>query len=81
MTRVRVRSHRGNVVLAIVGLLYAVAGGIALLVIAADVWNRAGLADRLLLICLAAAVAGGVWLTRVGLENLGVQVFRRRQPH
>ena len=72
MARVVVHSRSGSLVLAVLGALYALGAVAAFVAFTLDVWNAAGMTDRALLIGLAAAAVGGVWLLATGLENLGV---------
>ena len=72
MTRVRVRSRSGNLMLAVLGVVYSVGALVALVAFAVDVWDAAGLTDRALQIGLIAAAGCGVWFLLTGLENLGI---------
>jgi hypothetical protein len=81
MARVVVHSRSGNVVLAVVGAIYALSAIAAFIAFAVDVWNAAGLMDRALLIGLVIAAACGVWFLVTGLENLGVHFGRRLRLH
>jgi len=76
-----VRSRNGNVALAVLGAIYAVAGLATLVAYTIDVWDGAGILDRLLLVCLAAAAGGGVWFLILGLRNLGVSLHRYHIGH
>jgi hypothetical protein len=80
MARVVLRSRCGNVVLAILGAIYAVGAVVALVAFAVDVWNAAAIIDRALQLGLIAAAACGVWFLLTGLENLGVH-FGKGLPH
>ena len=72
MTRVRVRSRSGNLMLAVLGVVYSVGALVALVAFAVDVWDAAGLTARALQIGLIAAAGCGVWFLLTGLENLGI---------
>lgn len=74
MARVIVRSRRGNVVLAVLGALYAFSALAVLVALAIEVWGAAAITDRALLLGLIGAVGCGVWFLETGLENLGVRV-------
>ena len=74
MARVVVHSRSGNVVLAVLGAIYALGAIAAFVAFVVDVWAAAGMIDRLLLIGLVAAAVCGIWLLVTGLENLGVQL-------
>jgi hypothetical protein len=80
MTRIILRSRRGNVVLAVLGAIYTVTAIAALVALAMDVWNALGFSDLVLHVGLIAAAACGIWLLQTGLENLGVH-FGRGLPH
>jgi di/tricarboxylate transporter len=72
MARVVVRSRSGNVVLTVLGAIYALGAAAAFVAFVVDVWAAAGMIDRALLIGLVAAAVCGIWLLVTGLENLGV---------
>lgn len=76
MSRVVVHSRSGNVVLAVVGAVYALGAVAAFIAFAINVWNAAGLIDRALMIGLVVAAVSGVWFLVTGLENLGVHFGR-----
>lgn len=77
MGRVFVRSRRWNLVLCVVGAVYAVVAAGVLLRLAIEVWNTSAIIDMLMQIALVAAAACGVWFVLIALENLGY----RRTPH
>jgi len=79
MRRVSVRSRTGNLVLAVVGAVYTVASLAILVWFIADVWQAAGLVDRVLQLALVAAGFCGFWFLRTGLENLGVKIGGRQR--
>lgn len=79
MRRVSVRSRTGNLVLAVVGAVYTVASLAVLVWFIVDVWQAAGIVDRVLQLALVAAGLCGIWFLRTGLANLGVQVGRASQ--
>ena len=68
--RVLVRSRNGNVVLAAVGALYALAAAGVLVWFVIDVWQAATLTDVMLQVALLASAACGVWFMSNALENL-----------
>ena len=68
--RVLVRSRNGNVVLAAVGALYALAAVGVLVWFVVDVWQAATLTDVMLQVALLASAASGVWFMSNALENL-----------
>lgn len=70
MPRVQVQSRIGNVLLAVLGITYAI-GATALLVwFVIDVWRAASFADRLLQAALIVAAICGAWFVDVALKNL-----------
>jgi membrane protein DedA with SNARE-associated domain len=75
MLRFFVRSRRGNLVLAVIGGLYAVAALTVLGWFMIEVWSAADTFDHVLQFVLLGAGACGLWLLVNALENLG-----RRQP-
>ena len=74
MARVIVRSRSGNVVLAVLGALYAFSALAVLTLLAFEVWNAAAITDSALLLGLIVAAGCGVWFLETSLENLGVRV-------
>ena len=76
-----IRSRTGNVVLALLGAIYAVAGVVTLALYAIEGWNGAGVIDRLFQFSLAGAACGGVWFLTIGLNNLGFDLQRWRLRH
>ena len=74
MARVIVRSRSGNVVLAVLGALYAFSALAVLVALAVEVWNAAAMTDKALLLGLIVAAGCGIWFLETGLENLGVRV-------
>lgn len=80
--RMVIRSKSGNVVLAALGVTYAVSALVVLVWFVADSWSAAEILDRALQLCLAASAACGIWFIATALENLGVSPpFRRHQRH
>lgn len=71
--RLPVHSRSGNIVLAVVGSVYAISAFSILVWFVFEVWGAATLSDRALQIALAAAVVSGVWLVLSALENLGLR--------
>ena len=74
--RLPVRSRSGNVVLVIVGGIYALSALSLLLWLIFEVWSAATLFDRALQLALIVAAASGLWIVLSALENLGL----RHQP-
>jgi hypothetical protein len=76
MGRIVVHSRSGNIVLAVLGAVYAVGAIAALIAFVLDVQGATVITDRALQIGLVAAAVCGVWFVVTGLENLGVHVGR-----
>jgi hypothetical protein len=81
MMRLPVRSRNGNVVLAVIGCVYALSATGVLAWLVVDVWNASMLIDLLLQIALVAAAACGVWFTTNALENLGIPIRFHARHH
>lgn len=80
MRRAFVRSRNGNLVLAVVGTVYVVASLAVLVWFTVDVWEAAGMTDRVIQLGLVAAGLCGYWFLRSALANLGVR-FGDRHRH
>lgn len=76
MGRVIVHSRSGNIVLAVLGALYAVGAIAALIAFVQEVRGAAAITDRAMQLGLVIAAACGVWFVVTALENLGVHVWR-----
>ena len=70
MVRVTIHSRTGNRVLAIAGVVYAIAGLLLFGWFVADTWGAASLIDRALQFTLFCAVAIAVWFVYVARVNL-----------
>ena len=81
--RMVIRSRSGNVVLAALGVTYAVSALVVLIWFIADSWSAAAMLDRALQLCLAASAVCGVWFIATALDNLGISTpwFRRHHRH
>ena len=77
MGRVFVRSRRWNVVLCVVGAVYAVVAAGVLSRLVREVWHTSAILDVVIQIALVGAAACGVWFVVIALENLG----HHRTPH
>lgn len=73
MLRFFVRSRIGNVVLAVVGAIYAIAALSILGWYVMKTWTAADSVDQLLQFALLAAGGCALWLLLNSLENLGVR--------
>lgn len=80
MARVLVRSRSGNVMLAVLGAIYALSAIVVLVAFAVDVWNAAAITDLALQVCLAASAVCGVWFLHIARENLGIRGGRGPTP-
>ncbi len=78
-----IRSRSGNVVLAALGVTYAVSALVVLVWFVVDSWAAAAILDRAMQVCLAASAACGIWFIVTARENLGVSgpFSRRHQRH
>lgn len=81
MARVVVRSRSGNVVLAVLGIVYALSAIVILIALTTEAWNAAAIIDRAIQLSLLASAACGVWFVVIALENLGIRFSRRGLPH
>lgn len=81
MMRLPVRSRRWNLILAIVGSIYAVSAVILLAWFVVDVWNAGRFSDRVMQIGLVLAAACGIWFTISAIENLGFRMQKPWYPH
>ena len=81
MARVVVRSRSGNVVLAILGAVYALAATVVLAVLVGEVWNAAAVIDRAIQLSLVGSVVCGLWFIAIAFDNLGLRVPWRGLPH
>ena len=78
MLNVPIRSRSGNVVLAIVGAVYALAALVPVILLLREAWRTQALVDKALLLALSVAAAGGIWFITVGLANLRGDLHRWR---
>jgi hypothetical protein len=72
MLRIHVQSRGGNVALAIIGGIYALAALAVLTWFVIDVRDAAAMLDRLMQLGLLGAAICGVWFIVNALDNLGV---------
>jgi hypothetical protein len=75
--RLPVRSRSGNIVLAVVGSIYAVSALSILGWFVFEVWSAARMSDRVLQFALVAAAACGFWIAAHALENLNLRHQQR----
>lgn len=76
MWRVLIRSRNGNLILAVVGAIYALSAVAVLAWFVADVWQAAAFADLLLQVALVGATVTGIWFVSNALRNLGERRHR-----
>lgn len=81
MVRLPVRSRSGNVVLALLGGIYALSAVVVLALFVRDVWSTLGTTDLILQMALLIAAAGGIWFIVIALENLGLRQAQQRSAH
>lgn len=70
MLRVLVQSRAGNIVLAAIGVVYAVASMAVLVWLVVDVWQASTLFDHVIQLALIGSAACGVWFLLNAKENL-----------
>ena len=68
---VRIASRRGNVVIGVLGVLFAVSAAIELAVLVAQTAGATGLTDRAIQILLAGVIVVSIWFTRIAARALG----------
>lgn len=68
-----IRSHLGNIVLGVVGVVYSVAALVLLIYYLVTSWSVASLVDRALQIVLAVTVATGVGFVSIARHNLAAR--------
>ena len=71
MMRLPVCSRRWNLVLAVLGSIYAVTAVILLAWYAREVWGSEGIIDRIFQAALLLSTVCGIWFAVSGLSNLG----------
>ncbi|MGZ5494935.1 MAG: hypothetical protein ACXWHG_15120 [Thermoanaerobaculia bacterium] len=79
MVRVTIYSRTGNRVLAVAGVLYAIAGISLFGWYVVDTWNAASMIDRALQMVLIGAIVTGAWFIYVAKVNL-TEDLMSRQP-
>ena len=79
--RLPVHSRSGNIVLAVIGSVYAVSALSILIWFVLEAWGAARMADRVLQFALVAAAVCGFWIAAQALANLGLRHQRPWQTH
>lgn len=77
MMRLPVRSRRWNLVLAILGAVYAVSAIVLLAWFIIDVWNAESISDRIMQFALVGSALYGIWIFVMALQNLGMRGQRQ----
>ena len=75
--RLPVHSRSGNVVLAVIGSVYALSALSILIWFVLEVWGAARMSDHVLQVALVAAAACGFWIAAHALKNLGLRHQQR----
>jgi hypothetical protein len=73
MMRLLVRSRRWNMVLAILGSIYAVSSIMLLGWSVLEVWSAEGITDRIMQIVLLVSALCSIWFVVNSLTNLGLR--------
>lgn len=81
MLAVKVRSRIGNIVMAVIGVLYAVAAPALLVWYVVDTWRAVSRADILIGVSLLVASFAGIVLLQSGVRNLLRNRAGARVPH
>lgn len=81
MMRLPVRSRSGNMMLAVLGGIYAVSAVIVLALFVIDAWSALATIDLILQMALLVAAGCGVWAIVNALENLGLRHQPQRSAH
>ena len=81
MVRLPVRSRSGNLMLAVLGGIYAVSAVVVLAFFVIDGWSALDTIDLILQMALLVAAACSVWAIVHALENLGLRHQTQRSAH
>lgn len=79
--RVAVRSRTGNVVIGLLGAVYALAGTVLLVYAVVDTWGANGTIDRLVQTLLVATIVAGGWFIALAARTFGVEFHLPYHPH
>ena len=74
---VEIRSRRWNIVIGVLGVVYAIAALVLLSVHIAQTWGAASLIDRAIQIALVTANAVSIGFILVAARGLGIDLRRR----
>lgn len=80
---IQVRSRSGNVILALMGVVYTAAAVTLATWLVRDSWQAIGRSEMALLLLLGTSAIAGVWFVRIALESLGMlhRTTARGLPH
>jgi hypothetical protein len=81
MVRFPVQSRRGNVMLALLGGIYALGAVVVLVLFVIDVGIAPAMIDLVLQVALLGAAACGVWFIVIAIQNLGLRHTQQRSAH
>jgi hypothetical protein len=74
-----IRSRRGNLVVAVLGVLYSVTAALLLAAFLVQTWAGVSRADLLMQLITLVSLVSGVWLLRIAARNLGIALPTRRR--
>ena len=75
--RMQLRSRTGSIVIGILGVIYAVAAAVILVLYIIQTWAAASLTDRALQLVLAGAILVSAWFVIIAARSLGIPLSRR----
>jgi hypothetical protein len=75
---VEIRSRKWNLVIGVLGLIYAIAALVLLVVHIMQTMGAASLIDRAIQIALVTAMAVSFWFILIAARGLGIQLRRNR---
>ena len=81
MVRLPVRSRSGNVMLAVLGGIYALSAVAVLARFLADGWSALATIDLVLQLAVLFAAVCGIWFIANALANLGLRQAQQRSAH
>jgi hypothetical protein len=76
--RVEIQSRVGNVIVGVLGVMYAVAGLVLFGIHFMQTWGAASLTDRAIQVLLIGVVAVSAWFVAIALSGLRLRVPHRR---
>jgi hypothetical protein len=75
---VEIRSRRWNIVIGVLGVVYAIAALVLLSVHIVQTWGAASLIDRAIQMALVMAIAVSIGFILIAARGLGIQLRRTR---